>query len=171
MIENKPDWLPELVLLNDYQGVWEDYLAGIYKIFKDDFVNAKAKFRNKIIKIKKHPIEDGKEATFWHLISTGSTESERLPDLRRCERISWIKPTINHEKEEIINVWPQKRKNKNRMAIWYESEEFMIILDIREEYFLLWTTFMVTEPHMKRKYQKEYMEFIKQKPPQNGTVS
>ncbi|MNH30689.1 hypothetical protein D3C79_909980 [compost metagenome] len=39
--------------------------------------------------LKRHPVIQGKEATFWHMISEGNDEAERLPDLRRCERIRW----------------------------------------------------------------------------------
>jgi len=44
--------------------------------------------------LKRHPMTQNKEATFWHMIQEGSVESERIPDIRRCERIRWPRPSV-----------------------------------------------------------------------------
>jgi hypothetical protein len=89
-----PDWLPPLVALADYGGDWERYLAALYDFFRQDFVDDKPLFEGKSLAVKRLPTSQGKEATFWHLISEGRQEEERLPDLRRCERIRWIRRII-----------------------------------------------------------------------------
>jgi hypothetical protein len=150
------DWLPELVLLNDYGGNWDAYLGAIYQYFRQDFVNSKPAFRGTILSLKHHPLYDGKEATFWHLISEGSVEAERLPDLRRCERIRWPRPIIEHDHDPEIKFWKNLRKTEVRMCLWCETEEYLVILAERRGYILLWTAYPVTQHHRKRKLQKEY---------------
>jgi hypothetical protein len=90
------DWLPPLVCLPDYGGNFETYIEAVYSCFKSDFVDNKMYFRGQPISLKKHPQFQEKEFVFWHLTSEGNVENERIPDLRRCERISWIKPILEN---------------------------------------------------------------------------
>jgi hypothetical protein len=106
-------------------------------------------------------MEQGKEATFWHLISEGKVEGERLPDMRRCERIRWPRPIIEHADEPVIKIWENKRKRETRICIWFEDVEYLVVLASRKGYVLLWTAYPVTWAHTKRKLQKEYEAFLK----------
>jgi hypothetical protein len=154
-----PAWLPLLILLSDYEGNWERYLNAIYNYFKKDFIDSRPAFRGQRLGLKKHPIEKGKEATFWHLISEGDNEEDRIPDLRRCERIRWPRPIIENADEPIIKVWRNKRKNDNRILLWLESQEYLVILAERKGYLLPWTAYLVIEDHRKKKLQREYEAF------------
>ena len=154
-----PAWLPLLVLLSDYEGNWERYLNAIYNYFKKDFIDSRPAFRGQRLGLKKHPIEKGKEATFWHFISEGDNEEGRIPDLRRCERIRWPRPIIENADEPIIKVWRNKRKNDNRILLWLESQEYLVILAERKGYLLPWTAYLVIEEHRKKKLQREYEAF------------
>jgi len=80
-LTDKPAWLPELILFEDYEGNWDNYLEAIYTIFWEDFVNSKPSFQGRKLALKKHPVIQGKEATFWHIISEGKQEEDRIPDL------------------------------------------------------------------------------------------
>lgn len=44
---------------------------------------------------------NGKHFGFWRVISDGELEDDRLPDLRRCERITWIAYLIANVEEQI----------------------------------------------------------------------
>lgn len=57
------------------------------KEFYLDFLDSKPVFQGRRLGLKRHPLSQGKEATFWHMISEGTTEEKRTPDFRRCERI------------------------------------------------------------------------------------
>ena len=83
----QPDWLPALVLLETYGGNWPAYEEALYEVYLNDFVRQETYFRGNKIALKRHPELKGKAATFWHIISEGTVETERLPDLRRCELI------------------------------------------------------------------------------------
>ena len=54
-------------------------------------------------------MEGDKESIFWHLTHREDKKTgERLPDMRRCERLPWIKAVIeNRDKPELLN-WDYK---------------------------------------------------------------
>jgi len=157
---NQLDWLPPLVLLKDYSGNWTRYVEAIYAFFKQDYVDSQPVFEGVRLALKRHPIEQGKEATFWHLISEGGKEEDRLPDLRRCERIRWPRPIIEHPDEEVIKVWENQRRRETRVCLWLEQREYLVVLSRRKTYTLLWTAYPVTHSHRKRKLQKEYEAYL-----------
>lgn len=150
------DWLPKLEELSDYGGDWNVYLSAIYKIFCHDFVESKPVFRGKRLGLKRHPVIEGKEATFWHFISEGSVESERLPDMRRCERIRWPLPIINTGTAPELKVWAEPKGANRRIYLWLESEGYLVVLDDRREYILPWTAFYIEREHQRKKYTKRW---------------
>lgn len=162
-LTKKIRWLPDLVLFEDYKGNWDEYLRVLYSYFVNDFIKSKPNFQGIKLALKKHPIIEGKEATFWHIISEGYKEEDRTPDLRRCERIRWPSPIIGHSEDEYIKLWKNKRNNENRICLWIEQEEYLVVLAERKGYILLWTSYMVVQHHRKRKLQKEYETYINAK--------
>jgi hypothetical protein len=158
-----PDWLPPLVLFEDFQGNWDTYLEAIYARFKQDFVDNKPVFQGQRLGLKRLPLSFGKEATFWHLIQEGKKEEDRVPDLRRCERIRWPKPVIEHDEDSVIKLWRNLRGCEERICLWFEQENYLVILADREKYILPWTAYLVETPHGKRKLQKEYEAYWRNK--------
>ncbi len=155
------DWIPPLELLRDYDGDWEKYFHAIYTFFEQDFVKNRPTFRGVKLQLKRHPVIEGKEATFWHLISEGRIEVDRTPDLRRCERIRWARPFIENDKEPLIKIWSNNRNGEKRICLWLEEVEYLVILAKRSDYILPWTAYTTPQPHQKRKLQKEYEAFKK----------
>jgi hypothetical protein len=151
-----PAWLPPLVLFADHCGDWQRYLDALYGFFQQDFVRSKPVFRGETLALKRHPVVQSKEATFWHIISGGPQEAGRVPDLRRCERVRWPRPVIEHADEPVLKVWRNQRGAEARVCLWFEGEEYLVVLARREGYLLFWTAYPVTEPHSKRKLQKEF---------------
>lgn len=156
-----PDWLPPLVLFNDYGGNWEGYLDAIYEWFKQDFIDSKPVFQGQQLGLKRHPMTHGKEATFWHLIQEGKVEDDRTPDLRRCERIRWPRPIIEHNSDPTIKIWRNQRRNEDRVCLWFEPENYLVILADRGDYILPWTAYLVEKSHQQRKLQREYEEYCR----------
>ncbi|MEA2084901.1 MAG: hypothetical protein U9O82_11845 [Thermodesulfobacteriota bacterium] len=155
------DWLPELVLLESFSGNWENYLEAVYNCFKQDFIDNRPVFEGIKLALKRHPLSSGKEATFWHLISEGQAEEERIPDMRRCERIRWPKPIIDNSKDTAIKCWKNVRRGETRICLWLEQHDYLAVLAERKGYLLLWTGYLVTRHHQKRKLQKEYEKYLK----------
>ena len=81
-----------------------------------------------------------------------------MPDMRRCERIRWPRPVIDHSGDEAIKIWENVRKGEKRICLWLEKEEYLVILAERRGYILLWTAYPVTQEHTKRKLRKEFKE-------------
>lgn len=157
--------LPEIILFNDYGGNWENYFEALYEIFKNDFVKSKPVYRGTKLALKKHPLLKGKEATFWHLITKNEErnkqEEDRTPELRRCERINWIKPIIDNSTDVQIKMWEEsKRRNENRIHLCFGDWEYLVVIAERKGYLLPWTAFPVTDKHSKKKLKKRYNSYI-----------
>jgi hypothetical protein len=155
--------LPALILLGTYNGVFPDYFEAVYVIFKRDFVDSKPVFKNKPLRLKAHPFIDGKEYTFYHFTHSGDIEKERLPDLRRMERIGWPRPMIDNSHNKTLKVWQNKRGNKIRILIFHEIENYLVILEQRKTYILPWTAYYVEYPSRKERLLKEYKDYLKTK--------
>ena len=153
------DWLPALVLLEQYEGDWERYIKAVYQYFKTDFIDSKPQFENKNVELKRYPLLNQKEYTFWHCTSEGEKEQERIPDIRRCERIRWPRPIIEHWDDQAIRCWRNKRGSNKRILLWFYHEDYLVVLAERNKYVLLWTAYPVTYEHTKEKLMKEYENY------------
>jgi len=123
-----PDWLPEALSYNDFGGDYEKFLATVYEIFERDFKYSRPNYRGKPL-IYDSTIEDGKEVTFWHVTtSTDDATGERLPDFRRSECISWLRPIIEHPDDKALKVLRNKRGWETRVLLWLEELDFLVVL-------------------------------------------
>jgi hypothetical protein len=154
-----PEWLPPLF---HFRGNWALYLNALYELFKADFIDMKPQFRGRRLALKRHPMSEGKEAAFWHLIQEGAVEELRLPDLKRCERIRWPRPIIENSEDSSLKVWVNIRKGEPRVLLFLEEEEYLVVLAERKGYLLLWTAYLVDKPHRKRKLLKEFEDWQKE---------
>ena len=154
-----PSWLPALLSLSDFRGDWRLYEEALYEAFCFDFVRSRPVFRDRAVHLKRHPLLDGKEATFWHFITEGSDESARTPDLHRCERIRWPRAIIEHHDDPSVKMWENQRGRHQRICLWLESEEYLVVLANRDTFVLPWTAYTVTENHRKRKLRKEWEDY------------
>lgn len=153
-----PKWLPALIINNGYKD-WNQYFDDVYRIFERDFVLDKPVYKNIRLGLKKHPEYNGKSATFWHLISEGKIEEERLPCTYRCERIAYPKPIIDNSNDKCLKIWIELRKGEKRIHIWYEDENYLVVLAQRGNYILPWTAFYIKEEHRKKKYNKRWNQY------------
>jgi hypothetical protein len=160
-----PEWLPPLVLLHDSGGSWDRYVEVLYAHFREDFVDRRACFRGIELRLKRYPLTDGKEATFWHLISKGRDEQKRIPDIERCERIRWPRPVIEHCEETVIRMWPTIRRGERRICLWLVNQDYLVVLASRNGYLMPWTAYVVRWEHTRKRLQREFEEHQKLKPP------
>jgi hypothetical protein len=151
------DWLPELLLLSQFGGDWEKYLDAQYQCFCRDFIHSTPTvFHPMRWAMKRHPLQQGKEATFWHLISDGQNEADRLPDMRRCERICWIRPMIDSWGTDRVCCWRAQRDSKVRPIIALPDFSYVVVLQEGPEYVLLWTAYYVPGPRRREKFRNEW---------------
>jgi hypothetical protein len=156
-----PPWLPLIVLLDAFGGDWHRYLTALYQIFQVDWMQpARLQFRGKRIAIKRHPVDkNGMEATFWHLISTGEIEDERLPDIRRCERVGWPRAILDNNTDAAIRHWVEMRGKYRRVHLWCVDADYVFVLCDRTDYVLPWTGFHLEHRHQRLKFQKRWEQY------------
>lgn len=162
--------LTKIVELNDYGGNFERYEEYLYNIFLDDLYNMKIFYSGIPVSLRRNPTFNDKEYSFYHLTCkdfdhTGD-EDQRDPDLRRCERIHWIKPTIetDHETEcnqDCIYVYNKTVRNKDRIHFLNEKDRYMVVLEKRDEYYLLVTAYYIEYDNTLKRKIKEYEKTLK----------
>lgn len=162
------NWLPDLMLFSDFNGDWNEYLEALHSAFEKDFVTSKPKWLNKRVGLKRHPEYDGKSATFWHMISEGSSEEDRTPDLRRCEHIRWPSPMMEEhdelppsESKARVIWWAEERRNETRVLLSFEDFSYLMVVADRGDYVLPWTAYPVEREHQQQKLKKRYEAFWK----------
>lgn len=149
--------------IKSFSGNWDEYEEELYDIFKDTVLNGGMIFSGSPVYSQRRPELKGKHHTFWHLVSTGAVEEERVPDMRRCERLGWIKWVVeNSDSNPDITFWDSKRRRSNNVVIWYEKEQYAVVLARRNGYFLLKTAYLVF-PRRAREFRREIAEYNKNK--------
>lgn len=151
--------LPELILFN---GDWEKYEERLYEIFKRDFLDSRPYFKKVLpVGIKKEPKEKGKEATFWHIVSCGKEGKMRLHDLRKCERIGWIRPVIESFPDCEIKAWLVRRGREIRICLCYGNWDYVVILRKMRSYVLLITAYPAESQQTKNQLQSQHEYFLR----------
>jgi hypothetical protein len=145
-----------LVLFEDYDGNWQRYEDEIFARFYTDFIESQPLFLCEPVHATKKPLKKGKERGFWHCIQEGRIEEERMPDIRRCERICWARAVIEHADDPIIKVWPKQVGRKNRYMLWIEEADYLVILEKRPCKWFLWTTYYTNYERTRTKLRREY---------------
>ena len=136
---------PDLLLFNDFGGNWTVYERELHRIFKDEIARAGLEFRGLKVRCRRIPETAGRWASFWHLIQEGYVEDERTPDLRRCERLRWVRWVIeNATTHPEIDEWQNSRRNEINTLLWYR-EEYLVVLAQRREYWLLKTAYLTDQ--------------------------
>ena len=154
-----PSWLPDLILLEDYNGNWDAYEDAIYEHFLTDLVHNELNYQGLRISLRRHPEYKKKHFSFWHVTSTGEKESERIPDFRRCERIRWIRAIIENYSDPMIKVWANRRKREDAVCFWFEDQQYLVVLGKRSNYWLLKTAYITNYSHTQNKLRKEFNKF------------
>ncbi len=131
-----------------------------YAIFQRDFGDAATRptFQARRLGLKRLPEFDGKSATFWHFVTEGPTEAERVPDGRRLERIGWPRAMILEATQvpSRVKVWSNRRGSSLRWLLAVEDFSYLLVLDDRGDFLLPWTAYCVEQEHRRRKLEREF---------------
>lgn len=164
---------PELTDFNEY-GNYEDYEEALLEIYDRDLWKGGLRFNglNVIPRVHKKFELNGKtlDWTFAHFTSKGPVEANRELDLRRCERIGWVKPIIDNAHLDCVKVWENERKNGkgkffSSVVLWCEIANSKVVISPRNgrkgEYYVI-TTFYLIHNHRKIKsHNEEYDQYVK----------
>ncbi|HEX74255.1 MAG TPA: hypothetical protein G4N93_03810 [Dehalococcoidia bacterium] len=167
----KPSWLPDALKYSDFNGDWDKFIVAVYEIFDHDFKQSSPKYQGYPITYDSR-IEDGKEAVFWHIIQTIDIKSRgKVPDLRRCERIPWPRPMIEHPTDSAVSIWKNERPRKKgarqtRVLIWLEDLDYIVVLAEMQRVMILVTAYCTDIKWQREKLRKERERYLEmQKPP------
>lgn len=147
----RPAWLPELIL---FGGDWEQFEAAIYKRFCADFINERPVFRGKPVNVIRTPAEKGKATTFWHVV-TSEQQEDRLPDLRRCERIGWPRALLEAAETD-RRVWTYKRGSYTHFGVALPDFAYVVFIRQWPGSFQLLTAYDVEKEWRRAKYRREW---------------
>lgn len=160
-----PGLAPPSASIGPVRGNWDLYLGAVYEVFSHDFHKTRPNFQGRRLGLKSHPLTKEKECTFWHLIEEGPDEKDRIPNLARCERISWVRAIIErvHTHPDDVRVWAQdiqakKGGKERRWHLALSDFSYLVVLADREKYLLPWTAFPVEHSHQRRKREKQWRE-------------
>ena len=155
-----PHWLPPMVSVSPWTAKTFEML---YEIFRRDFKLTQPVYGE-------HPVwtfpkmDGGREVIFWHLTHREDNETgERLPDLRRSERLPWVRKMIENAQKPEILAWDYKEgKGTVNTYIWFKEYDFLVLMkkyhDGRRR---LLTSFYVDYPNYRRKLQKKFSKRLK----------
>lgn len=154
-----PDW----ILLEEYKGDFKSYFNAVYKIFSAHFLKSNPYFDGVQVTAPRYPEVDGLSRTFYHITHQGEDEQNREPDIRRMERIRYPKFKIDTHPHAELLVWEKVMGRDTRIHILNVSESYILVLNKRKDYLLLWTAFYIEQKHTVKKKLKEYETYKKTK--------
>jgi len=154
---------PDLEYFEDYNGNFQEYFQAVYKIFESDFIRNHPSFEKQKVVVRKYPLVDGIHKTFYHITHEGHDENERTPDIRRMERIRFPRFVITNKQHPEILLWKNKRGKDERIILFSERENYVVVLTDRKGFFLFITAYFIEKEHRKRKLMKEYEAYKKTK--------
>ena len=147
--------------LETFCGDWQLYESRIYQIYLDTVVNGRLTHNGLRVASQFRPETKGKGFGFWHLISEGDTEEDRIPDIRRCERIRWVAWVIaNSGTDKSISCWENKRGKNLHVVMWVEANNYVVVLAKRMGYYLIKTAYETTVRRA-RSLSKERDKFLR----------
>lgn len=166
----KPSWLPDALRYGDFGGDWDKFLAAVYAVFERDFKQSRPNYEERPVAYDCR-MENGKEVAFWHITSSiNPNTGDRVPDLRRCERIPWPRPMIEHPNDKELAVWRNKRKRDTRVLLWLEKLDYLVVLADRPRTIVIVTAYCTDRKHTRTKLRKERERYLEmQKPPGQAT--
>ncbi|HEM5071574.1 TPA: hypothetical protein U1212_002249 [Streptococcus suis] len=163
--------LPQIVTLAQFKGDYNSYNKYLYyEIFLKELFNYKLKFNGKLIELKQYPLLNNIEDSYYHLTckTFDLSSNEREPDLRRSERLCWLRPSIEtiHQdscNQECFLKYEKLHKGKvKRIHLLNPDDRYLIVLEDRKGYYLLVTAHYLHYDNALKKKLKEYNAYINQ---------
>ena len=159
--------LPPIVTLEHFNGDYTKYDNYLYnEIFLKDLFTLKVTFRGKFVELKTHPLFNDREDRYFHLTCKNfdKNSKNRQPDLRRSERLCWLKPSLetDHAKkceQDCFLIYERIYHNKNRIFLLNPKDRYFIVLEERPSYYLLITAYYIDFDKTLERKIEEYNKY------------
>lgn len=158
-------WLPQLIVRLP-EETEDAYLDRVYETFVADFVNYRPSFQGQPLQLRLYVngviAPNGREGTFWHLMSEGEDEQTRTPDHDRCARLGWIRAMLDHFESNgpDVRVWRQLRSGRTNYGVALPTFEYVVFLGERGSgarvYTLPLTAYYVAGEGRRMKYRAQW---------------
>jgi len=138
----------------------EQTLEILYRIFQRDFKDTQPDYRGFTVWFFPDR-EEGKEVLFWHMTSETDPETgQRLPDLRRCERLPWARPMLDHSWEPEIQAFDYREHDGDiHTYVWLKDHDYLVLMKkYKDGRRRLITSFYIKYPHYRHKLEKKFRQ-------------
>ncbi len=156
-------WLPPRFDRATFSTI-TDLEQAAWTVYQKDFATP-PKFRSENVGIvsRPHKARPDRGHTYWHMITEGEPEETRThPMVDRLERLPWTRPVIENEGDTAaaIKVWANERHGNTHVCIWFDQQNYIVVLKQCASHYLLRTTYC---PESKRRLQlhREYAAWKK----------
>jgi hypothetical protein len=176
--DSDPVWLPAMAQVTPWRGGTGGTYDALYAIFQHDFVVSKPLYDGQVV-WHFPEMDEGKERVFWHLTSReekpkpvprrmrhvlppAPARVQRYPDLRRSERLPWVRPLIEHAIDPQVCAWDYLEGSGNiHTYVWLRDWDFVVIMkkypDCRRR---LITSFYVDGEYKRQDLERKYAKRI-----------
>lgn len=173
-----PDWLPVMACVSPWK---QDTYELLYKIFCRDIRDHDLRYLKNEVWIFLD-MEGGREKIFWHLTTRslkkvkiprkkkkfypeGQThvDDDRYPDLRRCERLPWVRALIEKtEKPEVLSWDYEEGDLTIKTYVWLKDFDFAVIMKrYPDSTRRLITSFYIDKSYKRKDFERKYANRIK----------
>jgi len=173
-----PDWLPDMLIVDPWT---ENTYEMLYRIFCRDIRDHNLRYIQYKVWIF-NDIEDGKEKIFWHLTTRFIKpkkiprrkrkfypsnqiyiEEDRFPDLRRCERLPWVRALIENSNQPEVKAWDYEEGDLTiKTYVWLKEFDFIVIMKkYPDNQRRLITSFYVDKPYKRKDFERKFANRIK----------
>ena len=133
-------------------------------------------FRGYKVFIRKEPRDGAWEHGFIHMTHVDhfhatKDPNDRIPDLRRSERLTWVRRIIEHDTCSSdqncgqILYWEEMFRGRVRSCLLFYDERFLVVLEkARDVYFIITSFYLEKDWELEKRYKK-YVQYQKQKTP------
>lgn len=154
-----PPWLPEALVVSPWTT---DTYERLYAVFRRDILTPRLTYRGYRVWFYPQSADNDKEDIFWHLTTREDrsvSPSERLPDLRRCERLPWIKPMILRcpdAGDDLVDWDHEEGDGAVKTYVWLHRLDFVVIMKkLKDGQRRLITSFHLDNQHQREKMRRK----------------
>lgn len=168
--------LPDIIEC-DNLAEWNTYLNNLYRdVFTKDFLKSYPIFNGWKVFIRKEPKDGEWEHGFTHmthvdLLHKSDNPNDRIPDLRRSERLNWVRKIIENYSCAVesgcreILYWEEMFRGRVRSCLLFDAERFLVVLEKAKGVYFIITSFYLEKDWELERRHKKYLQYQKQKTP------
>ena len=162
-MSSTPAWLPLALALADFPDMVGLETAA-FTLVQTAWASYPT-FRGDEVRVHRHPhlANSNRWNTYWHCVTEGDPETTRITPIQdRLERIPWARPVIENETDTNsgIKVWANVRGRDQHVCVWFEPENYLIVLKIARNHFVLKTTYR-PESNRRAQLHRDYTAWKK----------